>query len=365
MIPARLTRLARAVTPLALLALAGSASAQPLTFSGTYGPNWNAFGASGFCGGGAVQQTNNFGFTNCTFPPALPGATNSIFLGANTVVLNVGATVASVDLDIGGSLTLASDLNTNNGIFQNDGTVNGDGGNRSIFNTMFNNAGTLNWPAATLYFQTLSLANTGIINYDAGNWPNWTGTNAFIMNGGSLNKSTAGNANISVATDLTAGTINVNDGSLSFTANSIAVAPGVGVNVAAPATLQFSSQALRGTINSTPAGFLGQTGACNIPTGQSLTLNVGGTGWRMANGDLQLSGATLTNKALYISDATNKSFFNGTFINDAGATFRSEGATTYFQTLAMVNRGLIQAFAGNWPNWTGTNSFTQSTTGTL
>ncbi len=365
MIPARFTRLARAITPLALLALAGSASAQPLTFSGTYGPNWNAFGASGFCGGGAVQQTNNFGFTNCTFPPALPGATNSIFLGSNTVVLNVNATVASVDVDLGGMFTLASDLNTNNGVFQNDGTVNGDGGNRSIFNSMFNNAGTFNWPGATLFFQSLSLANTGVINYDSGNWPNWSGANSFIMNGGSLNKNTAGNANISVATDFTAGAISVNDGSLSFTGNSISFAPGVGVNVAAPATLQFSSQALRGTINSTPAGFLGQTGPCNITAGQSLTLNVGGAGWRMSAGDLQMNGATLTNKSLYIADAANRSFFNGTFVNDVGATLRSEGGTTFFQTLAMVNHGLIQANAGNWPNWTGTNSFTQSSTGTF
>ncbi len=365
MTAARLARFARVVTPLALLALAGSAVAQPLTFSGTYGPNWTAFGAAGVCNGTSPLQENNFGLTNCFFAPPLPGSTNSIFLGSNTVVLNIGASVASVDLGVGGSFALGGDLNSNGGIFQNDGTVSGDGGNRSLFNTIFNNAGTFNWPGATLYFQTLSLANTGTINYDSGNWPNWTGTNSFTMNGGSLNKNTAGNANISVATELNAGTLNVNDGNLQFSSNSVAFAPGVVVNVAAPATLQFTAESLRGTLNSSPAGFLGQVGSCSIPASQSLTLNVAGTGWRMSGGDLQMNGSTLTNKALYILDATNKSFFNATFINDVGATLRSEGATTYFQTLAMTNHGLIQANAGNWPNWTGNNSFTQSASGTL
>ena len=367
MIPARLTRFAHVVTPLALLALAGSAGAQPLAWTGNCGVNWTDVCPAGVCPGPNTLFKNNFDLTICAFTPSLPGATNSIFLGSNIVVLNTNASVASVSLNAGGSLLLAASLNTNNGIFQNVGAVSGNGNSASFQNMTLNNVGTFNWPAGTFFFQNIAFNNTGSVTYSAGNWPDWTGTNSLTQTSGSFVKNTVGSANISVASAFSGGSINVTGGGLQFSSSSLAIDPLVAITVASGAALNITNQSIRGTVNSNPVGFLGANGNWNIPAGQPLTLNVGGAGWQMSeSSNLSGNGGTLTNKGLITSDASPKSLLSVAFVNDPNATFRYLGAgNLFFQTAAFTNNGLVEASAGQMLNWAGTNSFTQGATGTF
>jgi len=351
------------VAPMALVLLSGGvASAQPLNWLGSCGSNWYDQCVVGTCNGNQNLISNNFGQTNCTFSPSFPGPSNSVFLGSNSVTLNATASLASLQLLPGGTLTItAGDLNTGTG-FDQRGSVTVPTGDHSIFGSVVNQ-GSFAWNASTWYWQSLSFNNTGTLSSTGGNWANWTGTNA-LTSTGQIIKTGPGDLSQNIATTLTSGSVSVQAGRVFWQNALTTINPAVSWEVFNGAELRFRNATLSGTMNAVANGFMGQDTGCSVLGAGSLTLNVSGaSGWQWTAGDLQLNGSSVTNTAKMSMTGSDRSTYNGQFRNQADLSVSA--FTWYFNSLALLNTGSIEAQGGTWSNWTGTNSHTLSGAGTF
>ncbi|MBL0869826.1 MAG: hypothetical protein IBJ18_04540 [Phycisphaerales bacterium] len=359
-----MTNALRRLMPMALMALAGSAAqAQTLTWTGTCGSNWFDQCVVGICNGNQNLNSNNFGQLNCTFSPPFPVATNAVFLGSNAVTLNGTASVASLDLAAGGTLTITSgDLNPGSG-FNQRGTVVVSGGDHSLYGGIANQ-GSFTWNAGTWYWQSQAFNNTGTLSATGGSWSNWTGTNSLISTG-QIIKTGGGDLSQTIPTTLNGGTVSVQAGRVFWQNAPTTINPSVSWEVFGGAELRFRNATLNGTVNAVSNGFMGQDASCSILTGGSLTLNVNGSsGWQWPAGDLQMNGSILTNTGkMSMTAGGDRSTLNGQFRNQSDLSVGS--FTWYFQSTALLNTGTIDAAGGNWSNWTGTNSHTLSGAGVL
>ncbi len=300
-------------------------------------------------------------FRNATLSGTINATANG-FLGQDA-----GCSIAA-----GSSLTLntsgpigwqwaGGDLQMNGSPLTNAGKMSVTGGDRSSLNGEFRNQADLSVSGFTWYFQNTALMNTGTIDVAGGNWSNWVGTNSHTLAGaGLLRKTSAGTLTHSVPFTATGGGVTVDNGALIFQSTSATFAPAVSINVATPAQLLFRNIAISGTMNAVVNGFMGIDATTNL--GAALTLNVTGNGFNWSAGDLQLNGNTLTNNQKFSRTGGDSSILNGTMINNGQLSYTA--GAWYFQTFNLVNNaaGTISVTGGNWPNWTGTNAFTNSGT---
>lgn len=281
------------------------------------------------------------------------GSDANISIGAGNLVLNVGGTGYQ---RVGGDITMAGRTVTNNALYLRSNAC-------SDLNGVFVNNGTYRHLNNIHYFQNEQLTNNpgATLELSEGDWQNYSGTNAVSQNG-TLNKVGANTMTYRVPTAST-GAWNVNNGVLSLLNMPLDVTAGTW-SVAAPGTLEFSGVTLRGSLTSAPAGLFRTVGnvAIAAAAAEGLTLNVAGTGFQW-NNEFALNGQALTNSALFIDTNVGHSMLNGAFVNNG--TYRELGGTTYFQTLAYTNNGLLEMSGGDWQNYSGVNSFTQSASGTL
>lgn len=349
------------VSPLALLLVAGSCFGQVVTWDGFAGPNWFDSIQSGTCPNTQPQYFNGFGQVGCG-GPIFPSGSN--FVVVNTAIgpnINGDFTIAGMSNALNSITTWSGgNLNFGNGVGQglaNAGLLSmNTGGDRSVFSSIINNSGQLvhAYPGI-LYFQTLTLNNSGLTTLHRGTWVNYTGAN-LVTNTGEIDKVSIDpfTSNVSMQQN---NLLDVQAGALHLQSNSVSFGNSSSTLVRDGSLLSLQNLVISGKLNAsvTNTGVLRING--DVTQSDDLIANVSGAnGLSWLAGNWNASGNTLTNSGLFtLANAGDRSFYSGSLIN-SGTFVASSPSILYFQTLAFTNNATLNLYSGTWVNYSGANS---------
>jgi len=267
----------------------------------------------------------------------------------------------------------------------------------------FNNSGTVNWNADTLYFESgAALVNDGLWNassdqsfiYNGGSAPSFTNNGVFRKSGGS--GSTTINNNVGFVNNGTldaasgtlsfvggtvfnagsvftgAGSVSASSGSNSFngafTSSNLVLAGGTHLGNAAVlgGTVSFSGGAISGTWTVAAGQTLnGDSGGLKRLSGTVLT-NDGTFAWNSGEALYLESSAVLRNQGLFVANQNMSLLYNGgaaPAVQNTGTLRAAAGVTLNVgNTMGFVNDGgTLDALAGGAIRYTGGATFNAGT----
>ncbi len=307
------------------LAVATTASGQTAVFSNDCGTGtWG-----GLCAQGGGVYSSNWGRTGPSSPALLPGPADTCLL-AGVVTLNVGATIAQLDIPTGATLVWPSNT-LSAAALNNSGTVsNTTGSNKFLTGTAANSAGA-QWgiDAGSLYLTSASLTNAGTLTFS---------------NNGSLRRS-GGTVSDTVFYN-NATVLVTSQGNGSTLADITVVGSPASVWITdSDAALAFSGVAFSGTITGDHDGTASLEGNNTLAADTTFATTAGSNPWRWTNATFSTGGFTLTNAGLLLLDTGLNKFLSGAAVNTPTGTWTVGQGSFYLSpgsgTASLTNNGTL------------------------
>ncbi len=329
----------------AIVAAAGTASAIDFTFSPNCSNLWGGT-CSTSCPGGGFGTLNNWGYNSCVAPIQFPGPADNVLLGGNAVTINTSVDIMSMSHTAASIVTWDSGtLNIANG-FTNVGQFRITGGNKTLSTSIVNNGLMTDSDGWTRTFSNAILTSNGTLGWTYVNWTRAGGdTTSRAVNNGTLDKTTASPANISIPFEQN-GDFNA-AGGLSTFGVSVTSAPGATWNLTG-GSVRFQGCVLSGTFSGSSDATMDINGGAVIPSNTTFAIMNAGMIWE--GGTLSIDPAatlTIAPNSLFRIRGGNKTLA-GRIVNNGTLTDEA-GWTRTFSDAVIESNGSV---AWSYVNWT-------------
>ena len=291
-----------------------------------------------FTGNGDGTSWTDAANWNSGIIPFIDDTTCEASLGSGKTIVIPAGTILNWD---SGSISGSSTVNNNgtlnvNGVgytyltnvsFNNNNTVNLGNGTSSGYGTYFSNTTFTNNTSATFTFKGINLNHN-------------SGTNLFLNKGNLIKSGTFATVNTLAFTN--EGSVNVQEGTLTFSGTKILKTSNYAVATGATLLLSGSSagNAFAGTLSGTINGNFQLQGNMSVNSGITATFNLLGNGFIFKSGTLSGPG-TLINQGLITLDGSGYTYLNNLTVRN-NATFNlgsgtESGYGLYFSTSTLEN----------------------------
>lgn len=291
-----------------------------------------------FTGNGDGTSWTDAANWNSGIIPFIDDTTCEASLGSGKTIVIPAGTILNWD---SGSISGSSTVNNNgtlnvNGVgytyltnvsFNNNNTVNLGNGTSSGYGTYFSNTTFTNNTSATFTFKGINLNHN-------------SGTNLFLNKGNLIKSGTFATVNTLAFTN--EGSVNVQEGTLTFSGTKILKTSNYAVATGATLLLSGSSagNAFEGTLSGTINGSFELQGNMSVESGKTATLNILGNGFSFKSGNLSGPG-TLINVGLITLDGTSYTYLNNLILRNSGTFNLGSGTQSgfglYFSTSTLEN----------------------------
>jgi hypothetical protein len=311
------------------------------------------------CGAGNPLFRNNWGLTECTNAPALPGAADDVVIPVSGGTANGNQSLRSLVVNAGVGLALQANLTVSVGL-TNSGSVSTSGAGNLSYIGSFTNAAGGSWIENSngRFFTGCAFSNAGLLELQTISLQNNGGTNS-ITNTGTIRKTGTGPALMNFPLTNNA-SVDVQAGSFSVNSTSYTGGPSSTINVASGAEFNLNSNTVAGRINGTGAGEITSTGT--LTASGAVVANVA-SNLRVASNITVPAGSSFTNTNRVTTSGAGNVSYAGSFTNASGATWIENSNARFYTGATFANAGLLELQSIALADNGGTNSLTN--TGTI